>query len=130
MLIRPYQNYTEDFAGVQELLKSHDMPESLMGDIPNFGLVAIKDNKIIAYGGLRTIEGQRALFDSYITLSDAKSEDRDRALDLITYKLIRIAKANDIKQLLAISTEPNIQSRCDAFGFTSFKNAYLQLANL
>lgn len=138
MLIRPYSvklgdygnDNNNDYNNIKTLLKNRDMSEDLINDIPRFGLVAVRQGKVIAFGGLRLVEGNRGMLDSYITDPSASPEDRNRALDLITYKLIQIAKDNEIKQLISFSVEENIRLRAERHGFKPFKNAYLQLINV
>ena len=69
----------------------------------------------MACGFARYIEGGYVMFDSYMTDPRAKGYHRNRALDLITAKLIKLSK--DKANLMCITTEPTIAARAQKHGF-------------
>lgn len=110
MIVTPFNKETQILLA-KRLLRSHSMGMDLAYDLPEFGLIAVDGGEPVAMGFIRKMEGNYALLDSYITHADAPAELRDRALDIITYKLIKIAKDNDISKLIAFSGEPSIIAR-------------------
>ena len=129
MVVRPLDLKKDSFQ-IVNMLKARGMDVNLIQDLPQFCLVAAVDSRIIALGGIRRVEGRRGMLDSYITLPSASSKDRHRALDTITSKLTKIAKNNNLRQLLAFSVHEEIRNRAENHGFIPFKSAYLQLINL
>ncbi len=108
-------------------LEKHNMPATLIDTLPNFGLVTTHLGEIVAAGFLRRMEGYYAMIDGYITNPEARAELRNRALDHITYKLIKIAKANDIVRIVCLSTEDNIVKRAIVFGFQPQPHLFLAI---
>lgn len=96
---------------IKEMLNTRLMAKEYVDTLPAYGLIAIKDGEPIAYGAIRTIEGGYAMLDSYITNGSASPELRNRALDIITYKLIKTAKENNITGLFAFSQDKSIFER-------------------
>lgn len=115
MLVIPYnpEAHKDEIIG---LLQSHGMHPGLTNDLPMVGLVAIHENKYIAAGFIRQIEGSYGMLDSYITSRDASAELRDKALDMITYKLIKIARQGGATKLLVFSGVENIITRAEKHG--------------
>lgn len=116
MIVVPYDRYKHG-KELFQMLNDHGMSVSILDNLPEFGLVAHRGEKIIAAGFIRKVEGSSAMLDSYITNPRTKPESRDRALDLITYKLIQIAKKQSISQLVNFSSEQNIITRAQKHGF-------------
>lgn len=113
------------------LLSSQNMPERYLSDIPRVGIICTNENdEVIAAGFIRKIEGPYGMLDSYITNNNANSEDRDQALDLITAKLIQIAKDSSITKLISFSVVPNIVSRAKKHGFYLLENMSFLTLNL
>ena len=131
MLVRIY-NHKLDYKRLKELIECRSLPITLLDDIPMYGLVAIKSNKLVAYGGLRRVENHAILLDSFITNPEESSQNRSKAIHRITDKGLKLAKANGIKRVLIISKEPNILDRATKdFGFSYISEAYkLQSLNL
>lgn len=125
MIVRPYND--SDETKLVELFEANNMPKSAFLTLPKFGLVAIKDDKVVAFGALRCIEGQLAMLDSYITLPTAPPLIRNRALDIITSKLLKIAKDNHIISVIAFSLEPSIIARAERHGLKSLQNTYQRI---
>lgn len=109
------------------LLEKRDLTCSI-DDMPEFGLIAIKGDTPIAAGFIRRVEGPYAILDSFITNPDTPSEFRDRALDLITEKLITIADYNNVTKLISFTTEKNIFIRSIKHGFASVPH-YFSIKN-
>lgn len=128
MLVIPYNPkvHKDEIIG---LLQSHGMHPGLIEDLPEIGLIAIHQDMYVAAGFIRRIEGPYGMLDSYITKSDAPTELRDKALDMITYKLIKIAREGGAVKLLAFSGVENIITRAEKHGFVQidYKVALLSL---
>lgn len=117
MIVRPYVHERDMMLAVKAL-KSRDMDVRLSCDLPKHGLIALENDEVVAMGFIRRVEGDYAILDSYITNACMASELRDRALDVITRKLIKMAEANNIKKLIAFSQEPNIITRSMKHGMS------------
>lgn len=112
------------------LFESRDMDGAYIITLPEYGLIATEGGIPIAMGFLRCIEGSMAMLDSYITNKNASSHQRNRALDIITGKLINIAYQNNVLKLIAFSDEPNISDRASDYGFLSRSSTLYQFKHL
>lgn len=93
-------------------------------DLPTTGLIAFEEGRPIAIGFLRCMEGGFAVLDSYITNPDIHAYDRHRALNRVTDKLIKIAKHNKVKGVIAFSSDYNTIERAKSFGFQVFPHVF------
>ena len=110
------------------LLDLRTLPYSVLDNLPVLGLIALEDNKPIALGFLRRVEGNYGMLDSYITNPLESKELRHEALDGITSKLIILAKDLKIEQLFNFTADKGILSRAERHGFktyTSYRYQYL-----
>lgn len=114
MLIMPY-NPQKHKGSLQTILFQNKMNVGLVDTLPAFGLVAEHQGDVMACGFARHIEGGYVMFDSYMTDPRAKGYHRNRALDLIAAKLIKLSKDN--VTLLCITTESTIANRAQKHGF-------------
>lgn len=95
---------------VTEWRKHRDMHE-IKEVLPEHGLIAFEGGHAIAVGFLRGVEGGYAMLDGYVTNPKISPELRDRALDRLTTKLIKIAKYAKVKKLLAFTLDNHTLSR-------------------
>lgn len=128
MIVRPYT--LNDLPKIAEMLRYRNLDIALTNDLPRFGLIAVEGNNPIAFGAIREVEGDRGMLDSYITHPEATHANRDYALDRITAKLIKIARLQGLKQLIAFSIRSVVVSRAERHGFTTFPSAPLQVIDL
>lgn len=129
MLIRPY-NPEKDRIELIHVLVIRGMSPDLVNDLPEHGLIAIEADTLIAAGFIRRIEGMDCFLDSYITRPAVNNILRDRALNLITTKLIKLAKANNVRNLYAFSADYHTQIRAGVHGFVDLKNHLFQALRL
>lgn len=110
----------------QKLIANRDLPD-YSHDLPKFGLIALHNNEPIAIGFLRKMEGGYAMMGEYMTNPQSLPEVRDRALDLITYKLIKIAKSSGLKGIMAFTKEQNIIDRATKHGFVVTPDKFIAI---
>jgi len=126
--------YEEDNHGksLEQLLKLRSLPKGILQDLPVTSLVILKEgeDQMIAFGGVRYVEGKRGMLDSYITHPHADPKDRNEALDLLTEKLIFVMKSLGYLQLLAFSADINTQLRAKRHGFINLPENLFQILNL
>lgn len=127
MLILPY-NPDKHQSKARLLLLHRNMDINLVNDLPEHGLIAIKDGIPIAMGFIRRIEGEYAMLDSYITDPKAAAPVRDRALETIGRKLIDMARNGGCKTLLAFSTDAHILARGVRWGFVPLEHKFMAKA--
>ena len=101
------------------ILFNRGLKADLSDDLPEYAWVALENDEIVALGAIRRIEGHYVLFDSYITNPLYSPAERDKALDRITSKMIKICMQHGIKKILAFSVEDNIVTRSIKHGFES-----------
>jgi hypothetical protein len=118
MIVRPYDN-VRDLRHILSLLANYSFDSALAADLPKFGLIAIENNIPIAAGFLREVEGDYAMLDSYITNSSVDGALRNKALDLITSKLMKIAEHNNVVKLIAFTKSESIFNRSLKHGFNA-----------
>jgi hypothetical protein len=100
------------------------MPAQNSQNMPQFGLVCEFNGEAVAAGFLRAVEGNYAMFDSYVTNPEQEDLIRHNALDRITQKLIKIAKHNKVDKLLMFSADYNTLMRAVSHGFSIFPHAF------
>lgn len=112
-------NKTKHKSDLVDLLKSRDMNPNNADSVPKYGVIVHNSDltQTIAAGFMRMVEGQMGILDSYITNPDANSEDRNNALDLITFTLINSAKASKLNKLITITQNDGIYDRAKEHGF-------------
>ena len=117
MIVLPYKEYSHK-SGMITMLEARHMDTTLWLDLPSFGLIAHEDGKVVAAGFLRRVEGGYAMLDSYITNPHATSDQRNRALDTITSKLISISNAHGVTKLFTFTLDQGIADRAVRLGLT------------
>jgi hypothetical protein len=95
--------------------------------LPKNGYVVSDEHGPIAIGYIRMMEGNYGCLDSYITDPIAPSQLRDKALDLLTIKLVELAKSLEIKILLAFSQDTFTILRSERLGFKRLPNVLTRL---
>jgi len=125
MLVIPIESHVgPQVRGMIQLLESRNMSPGLINDLPVFGLIAYDNGEPVAAGFLRDIEGPYAMLDSYITNPNAPAKVRNRALNLITDKLIKVARLNDKVKLLAFTADLHTHWRSLEHGFTYLPHTF------
>lgn len=125
----PYNPETHTFKMLQ-MLFSREMSPTVITDLPQHGLIAMEGDAPIAAGFIRRIEGPYVMLDSYITNSVSSPQARDRALNLITTKLLRWAASNGVSKVLSFSSDPNTITRATEHGFNTFIDHTFQVISL
>lgn len=115
MIIRPYSP-KKDSKYVNYLLQLNNFHLSHFRLLPQFGLVAYQNDMLVAIGFAREIEGQSYMLDSYMTNPMWSPELRNKALNLITHKLIKLSEFHDYK-LICFSNDESIIRRAKEHGF-------------
>ena len=101
---------------IKALFTKHNM--SIPDSRGQIGFYAYHNGEIIGAGFVRGMDGgQYAMIDGYITNPDQPGELRNRALDLITYKILRTMKHFNLNCLTCFTIEPTIIERAKRFGF-------------
>lgn len=114
-------------ADLLELFVKRKMDFSLLKEIPSFALMAYNGENLVAFGGVRRVEGDIGMLDSFITNPEIDPQIRHIALDKITAKMIRLAAFYEVKMLLAFSEDGNTITRAETHGFTTFPNHKFQM---
>ncbi len=127
MLIRPF-HADRDIKHINEFFRKRETSSILSSDLPQHGLIAFEAGAPIAAGFLRLVEGNLAMLDSYVTDPSVDPVLRDSALDRLTTKLVKIAKANNIKLLMAFSSDINTLHRTQRHGFTTLPHVFTMLS--
>lgn len=117
MLISPFVK-SQHTPMIEKCLKSREMDPALVNDLPSFGLIATdRGGSPIAFGFVRSMEGDYGVLDSYITNPEMSPETRDEALHRLTAKIIKIAKVSGFRQLFAFSVDEHTIMRAVSHGF-------------
>ncbi len=95
--------------------------------IPTAGYVAYLDNKPIAAGFLRRIEGGFAQLDTLVSNKDYPPHIRHEALDSIVHTLLSTGKALGIKGIISLSVDEGIVKRAISLGFAATPQFVLTL---
>lgn len=103
-----------------DLIEMHRSNNLELGNyLPEIGfIVRDNQNKPIAAGFLRRVEGGLAQLDTYVTNAKAFAIDRHNAIDLLTQTLLNTAKNLNISGLIIITQIESIANRALKLGFT------------
>ena len=85
-------------------------------DLPGHTFAAEDDNKIIAIGALRLMEGDICYIDSFATNQKVESKLRHEALEKLLTTLFDLAKNLGFKRVFATTIEDCIVSRAERHG--------------
>jgi hypothetical protein len=94
-----------------KLLESRSMDLRLLNHLPEHGLISFEHGEVIAMGFLRRMEGPYVIYDSFITSPTSTSEQRDRALGVITNKLEDWCKETNVSKLIAFTVDRGLNKR-------------------
>lgn len=100
---------------LHRMLLSRGMP--IEQEYPEFGMSAIENDVLVAVGFVRRVEGNHAIIDSFITNAECSSEVRQRALQLLCYKIDNILRSVKLNKLLILTTDLDIVQRAHQNGF-------------
>lgn len=106
------------------LCKSRDME---LKDLPANGHIVHIDDIPVAMGFIRLVEGGYGQFDSFITNSRIPNEFRDKALHLLTSKLIELSKQLKLKSIVSYSLDKNTLLRAYMHGFVHIEHTVIVL---
>jgi hypothetical protein len=121
MKIRSFQQ--EDFEILNKWLELHQHSQVSWDELPKLGYVAeYKDDDgrtvMAAIAFIRLVEGNYAMADSLTINPAIKSlKTKARAFDAVTSKLIEVAKALRIKNLIAYTSKEGVVKRSSKHGF-------------
>lgn len=102
----------------KKLLKARDMPIEHAKSLPQTGRIAIVNGNPIAIGFIRSIEGNFAMLDSFITNPDVDSLIRHQALDSIIAELLSFCQESGKYKVLAFTSDSGIKDRAIAHGMS------------
>ena len=120
MIITPYVHDDHQYF-IYKILQHRGLPGEWSFNLPKFGLVAIHDECVVACGFIREFEGHTGVVDGFLTDPTKSPEIRNRALDLISYKLGKIADHHKIK-LMCFTEDDSIISRALKHGYEDHTN--------
>lgn len=107
----------EDNWTLMRIMKKREKDPKEIYNLPEVGFLAFEEDYFIGAGFLRKCEGNYGMFDSYVTDPEMPAILRNQALDIITKRLISIARDMGIKHLIAISVDTNTIMRSQRHGF-------------
>lgn len=120
------QVFTALYKSLQELIQVHGIEGVKVEALPKLGYGVISDNQLIAAGFIRLMEGgEFGMLDGYITNPKFSPKQRNQALDLLTQKMINVAKDNQLKKIFAFTKEGCILTRAKNHGFTHLPHALM-----
>lgn len=102
---------------LEAMLRERDLPKSALNELPELGYIFFDGNRPIAAGFLRKCEGEMGIIDSFITSPGEPPELRNKALDILTKRLVHTANKLGISKLLAFSLDQNTIMRGLRHGF-------------
>lgn len=123
--VRPYVIRDQDT--LLAWLNQRKMPEEYIVDLPELGVVSLYQNKKIAMGFLRKVEGNLALIDSLIADPFCPWELRSLGIDQVVSDLISQAKKSHIKRIIAYSINGRTLERSKKYGFESIPYQMISL---
>jgi len=123
-------NKVKHLASANALLAHREMSEAWTAVLPRFGFIVHKDDKPVAMGFIRVLEGKMGVLDSYITNKEFDYDVRSAALDLISDALVAFSRVDlKLNGLIAFSDHPNIIQRATKYGFATHpKNVFQTLS--
>ncbi len=108
-------------------LEARGMDLALIDDLPVCGYVTFHEDKPVAAGFLRAVEGKHAIADSFITDPTAKPELRHEAMDKTLDAILDMAATLKLKSVIAYSKDLNTQCRARSHGFVQQEYAVMTL---
>lgn len=115
MIITPYI-HDDHQHHIYRILNSRGLPGKWAFDLPEFGLVALHEGNVVACGFIRKLEGHAGVVDGFLTDPKQSPDIRNRALDLLTNKLGKIATHYNVK-LMCFTIDQTIIDRAIKHGY-------------
>lgn len=113
---------------ISRWLRYRELDPKLVDGVPHLGYIAISDTGIgVAAGFLRMCEGNYAIIDGFITNPTCRPSDRNEALNLVTAKLVSVAKERNIAKLWAFTMDESILERAKKHGFAHMPHSFMVL---
>ena len=117
---------------ILEWLRRRELPAHLLEDLPKIGYIvySYKTNDAsypITMGFLRRCEGNYGIIDSMITNPECSPEVRNKALNILTKRLVIAAEDLKVRKLLAYTTDKNTLERALSHGFVQLDHAVVAL---
>lgn len=104
------------YEALKDVLDARQVPGAST-PLPSLGWVAYERGELIAYVGLRQIEGNLALVDGLVSNVDADAGLRHSALDKVLESLTQYSDASGIKSILAWTSDAHTLTRSERHGF-------------
>lgn len=99
-------------------LTERGLDASVIDELPRIGYVAYHKGLPISAAFLRLMEGDStSMVDSMVSDPKADAKLRDQANSLLTDRLIQEARVLGLKQVIALSIDPNTIERAKRHGF-------------
>lgn len=99
----------------------------LVEDLPKIGVVALANDRPVAFCFLRLVEGGFGLIDSLVTDKDAPSKLRHDAIEIIVKDIIFKAKELNLKSLIGYSIDTGTIERSQTHGFLKLPHGVISL---
>ncbi len=108
-------NKSKHFTPLQECWAAHGayVPK----DVPKVGFIAVKDHKLVAAVFLRRVEGGYGQIDGLVSNPTSSPEDRNKAIDLVSTKIMEQAKKLCPNGVLMMTKCKNTLMRSQKYGF-------------
>ena len=110
-------DFDRDFKILNEWL--YIRKNNVVTEVPKLGYTVYIENEPVAIGFLRMVENSYAQIDSLCTNPSKLAITRDKAIDMLTEKLLETAQLLDIKAIYCFIEDKNTLMRSKKFGFTS-----------
>lgn len=109
---------SEHQADLLAVMEERKIPSEYLEDLPSNGYVVLINNKVVAAGFIRLIEGkQLCLIDSVIASLTVDRTVRDVALDKLVRTLIKESHKQGYKGVMCLSCIPSVLTRASRHGF-------------
>lgn len=94
-----------------------DITSVSMKTLPKIGCVALLNNRPVAAGFLRKIEGKMGMIDGLTSNAFLGSIIRHQGLSLVVDYLILEAKELGIEEIIATTSDESVVKRAESIGF-------------
>lgn len=105
------------YADAVALHDAHQSPIPPSDSLPAIGFAAIKEQKVVAMGFLRMVEGGIGQIDTLVSNPAFDSHCRNWALEDVISALISKAKDLKLKGILSYTADKSVLMRAEALGF-------------
>lgn len=110
-----------------ELIVARGIKESVLGEVPSYGVIALVEETPVCSGFLRNIENNMGMIDGLITNPKRSSAERHEALNLVVGNLIEAAKEFKMNILMAFTLDDSVKGRANAFNFEELPHTMIKL---